>query len=199
MILARVPNFAKRHRTHFLRPPSAPIAVPGGLPHSPRSHGRYRVLGIWRCFDQSTVGFPEVHDLPVNLAGSSASAPVVLRGCPYPKTEFTDAFLNGTTDHAGDRERQIVGQALGARAKVANLFFADVRRRFERAPLAAGGAPSRREAAGPRTDGAPTGQRTCPGQAQGARLAYSNGVRHDASPTPASKPRARETGMVSPD
>lgn len=58
--------------------------------------------------------------------GATASAPFVLRGCKYPKNDFTYAFLNGTPDLAGGREKAIVAQAFAAWEGVANLNFSEV-------------------------------------------------------------------------
>ena len=55
-----------------------------------------------------------VPDIPVSPRGVSSSAPFVLRGCKYPKNDFTFAFVNGTADLPGNREREIVGEAFAA-------------------------------------------------------------------------------------
>ena len=67
-----------------------------------------------------------VPDIPSNLSGSSPSAPFVLRGCKYNKNRLTYAFLNGTADLPGGREREIVREAFQAWANVANLTFEEV-------------------------------------------------------------------------
>lgn len=67
-----------------------------------------------------------VPDLPTNHQGASAAAPFVLRGCKYNKQNLTYAFLNGTSDLPGNRERSIVRQGFDAWANVTNLQFDEV-------------------------------------------------------------------------
>lgn len=67
-----------------------------------------------------------VSDLPLSPDGTSSSAPFVHRGCKYHKNQFTYAFLNGTADLAGNREREIIHQAFTAWENVANLRFEEV-------------------------------------------------------------------------
>lgn len=64
-------------------------------------------------------------DLGNSPGGATASAPFVLRGCRYDKHSFTYAFLNGTSDLSGSREKQIVRQAFSAWEGVANLTFTE--------------------------------------------------------------------------
>lgn len=67
-----------------------------------------------------------VADLPSSPGGSTPSAPFVLRGCSYGKHDLSYAFLNGTSDLPGNREREIVRQAFQAWEAVANLHFTEV-------------------------------------------------------------------------
>ena len=67
-----------------------------------------------------------VPDIFVNARGAGVSAPYVLRGCEYNRQLLTYAFLNGTDDLTGERERQIVRQAFDAWANIADLRFTEV-------------------------------------------------------------------------
>lgn len=64
-----------------------------------------------------------VPDLP---SGRHRFAPFSLRGCKYEKSQLTYAFLNGTGDLEGCREREIVREAFDAWAGVADLEFSEV-------------------------------------------------------------------------
>lgn len=67
-----------------------------------------------------------VADILVNPGGGSFSAPYAFRGCKYHRNDFTYAFLNGTSDLTGGREKNIVRQAFQAWEGVANLRFNEV-------------------------------------------------------------------------
>lgn len=59
-------------------------------------------------------------------ANTSGPAPFVLRGCKYPTTNLTYAFLNSTPDLSVDRQRQIIREAFEAWASVSALTFTEV-------------------------------------------------------------------------
>lgn len=67
-----------------------------------------------------------VTDIPVSPGGTALGAPFVLRGCKYQRNDLTYAFINGTSDLPGGREREIVQQAFRAWEGVANLRFSEV-------------------------------------------------------------------------
>ena len=67
-----------------------------------------------------------VPDIPVSPGGQTPGAPFVLRGCSYGRSDLTFAFINGTSDFAGGREKEIVRQAFQAWEGVANLRFSEV-------------------------------------------------------------------------
>lgn len=71
--------------------------------------------------EQPRCGVPDIPTVP-----GDASAPFVLRGCKYNRNHLTFAFLNGTSDLPGQREREIVRQAFDAWAGVADLQFTEV-------------------------------------------------------------------------
>jgi hypothetical protein len=76
-----------------------------------------KLLGSPRCGNSDRSSSP---------GGTTPSAPFVLRGCSYDKHELSFAFLNGTSDLPGNREREIVRQAFQAWEAVANLHFMEV-------------------------------------------------------------------------
>lgn len=67
-----------------------------------------------------------VPDLGPDPAEDSGPAPFVLRGCQYSSTNLTYAFVNGTPDLAGQRERELVREAFAAWAAVSPLRFSEV-------------------------------------------------------------------------
>lgn len=73
--------------------------------------------------EQRRCGVP---DFPVAPGGELSSAPYVLRGCQYNKKELTYAFLNDTPDMPGSRAQDIVRNAFGTWAGVADLQFIEV-------------------------------------------------------------------------
>ncbi len=76
-----------------------------------------------KSLEQPRCGVP---DIPVSPGGETPGAPFVLRGCKYNKNDLSYAFINGTADLAGSREREIVRQAFEAWEGVANLRFQEV-------------------------------------------------------------------------
>ena len=65
-------------------------------------------------------------DTDPDEGSGSGPAPFVLRGCTYPNTDLTYAFVNSTPDLAVDRQREIIREAFDAWAVVSPLQFTEV-------------------------------------------------------------------------
>ncbi len=76
-----------------------------------------RLIQTPRC------GVPDIGPDPTHDSGP---APFVLRGCQYPNTNLNFAFINGTPDLLGQRERELVREAFAAWAAVTPLRFTEV-------------------------------------------------------------------------
>ena len=67
-----------------------------------------------------------IPDLRPNDKRDSGPAPFVLRGCQYPRTDLTYAFINTTPDLPVTRQQEIVREAFAAWAAVSALNFTEV-------------------------------------------------------------------------
>ena len=76
-----------------------------------------RLIQTPRC------GVPDIGPDPTQDSGP---APFVLRGCQYPNTNLSFAFINGTPDLPGQHEQELVREAFANWAAVTQLRFNEV-------------------------------------------------------------------------
>ena len=81
--------------------------------------------------DEATLSLIErprcgVPDMDPATGSGAGPAPFVLRGCKYPRTDLTYAFVNSTADLSVNRQRDIIREAFAAWAAVSPLRFTEV-------------------------------------------------------------------------
>jgi hypothetical protein len=115
----------------YLRGAYQPSTFDRATAHAVRRYQRFYGLavdGVVGDQTKSHIVHPRcgVPDLPLTPMVASPNAPFVLRGCSYDRREFTYAFVNQTGDLPLDRQREIIREAFGAWATVADLSFTEV-------------------------------------------------------------------------